>query len=126
MSALIELLEGFEFESAVNNSNGHEPGYWMYYGDACPLEAKQELKDLQNRLEAMSENYGSAILEVEKLKALLVDLDKLNRVARSYGQGAWSLCDIYQHKIDEALGVLPFDTPSAEDVSEDEVRGKYE
>lgn len=96
--------------------------------ELAPVEyvPKSELDDLQNRFEGMSECYGSAVLEIEKLKALLVDLDKINRTALAEGQGAWSLSGIYQPRIDEAIGVLPFDTPSAEDVSEDEVRGKYE
>lgn len=83
----------------------------------------EENSNLENRNEALNEERGDLLLLVEALRSLLTDLDRLNRMARKEGHGAWSLNDIYQPRIDAALGVLPFTTPSEVDPTKDEVIG---
>lgn len=66
MSALDELLSNnsWEWEPEINNSNGHEPGYWVYVGDPSWREAAAELQ-------ALRASHAEAMQVIEDVNAWL-------------------------------------------------------
>jgi hypothetical protein len=117
-NALSDLLDGFAWE--VDGVSGD--CYWKYRGSESPKVAKAELVALitdrdewKRRAEiAASVNGQLSInwkildwqIQIDDLKALLADLNRLNLEAwKNKDKAAWSLGDIYQERIDKALEV---------------------
>ena len=69
VGTLDELLNGFEWEPEVNNSNGAEPGYWMYYGDASPTEAVAELAAKDAEIAALRAQVAAVEALAQKWQA---------------------------------------------------------
>lgn len=61
-SALHDLASytNWQWQPEVNNTNGHEHGYWEYVGDMGPKQINRELKHLELRLKTMEEALRKA------------------------------------------------------------------